>query len=215
MGPHKLICFDIDGTLTDTKSSWFSITEGLGCPIDEVIKFYGAAMSGKISFTEGEEKVAEIFKSSGKATREFIRGIFEKESLKPEALGLARFLKENGYAIWLISGAVDMYVRSVAEKIGAAGFYAHASLEFDANDVLSKINYGGDQNPWKAEVAGKLAKDYGVAPADMIFVGDGPNDVDVFKLTGHGIAVYPYDEKLDGIAWKKVKSLSEIKDILK
>ena len=123
-------------------------------------------------------------------------------------------LKARGYSIWLISGAIDFYVSAVARKVGADGFFAHTSLEFDEQGVLAKINYRGDQNPWKAEVIRSLAKDHDVLPTDIFFVGDGQNDIDAFKLTGRGIAVCPCDESLVQIAWKKVNSLSEIKDIL-
>jgi len=214
MKTAKIICFDVDGTLTDIKSSWLVITESLGCSVDEILSFYGGAMAGKIPFAEGEKRVADIFRSSGKATKEFIERIFEKEPLKPEAVGTAEFLKKQGYGIWLVSGSVDVHVQSVAKHIGAAGFYAHASLEFDERGVLSKINYGSDQNPWKAEVVQKIAQDNDIPATDIIFVGDGENDIDAFKLTGRGIAVYPYDERLEKIAWKTIRSLSEIRDVI-
>jgi HAD superfamily phosphoserine phosphatase-like hydrolase len=214
MPNKKLICLDVDGTLTNIKSSWLVVTETLGCSVDEVLSYYGGAMAGKIPFAEGEERVAEIFRSSGKATKEFIGKIFEKEPLKPEAVELVEYLKRDGYDIWLVSGSVDIHVQAVAKQIGAVGFYAHASLEFDQQGILSKINYGGDQCPWKAGVVRELAAKYNIPVKEIIFVGDGENDIDVFKETGRGIAVFPYDERLEGIAWKKVKSLSEIKDIL-
>jgi Predicted hydrolases of the HAD superfamily len=53
-----------------------------------------------------------------------------------------------------------------------------------------------------------------VPDRQVIFVGDSRNDIEAFKLTGNGIAIYPYDRELEEIAWKKIKSLSEIKDIL-
>lgn len=215
MAKNKLVCFDVDGTLVEEKSSWLTITEGLGFSVEEVISIYGAAMNEKISFAEGEKRVADIYRSGGKATKENIWEIFSRVPLRAQAMETIGYLKGKGYDIWLISGAVDVYVESVAKKIGAAGFYAHASLEFNYQGVLSKIHYSSNQNPWKAEIIQKIARDNGVSPKDMIFVGDGENDVDAFKLTGRGIAVYPYDEKLGKVAWKTVKSLSEIKDILK
>jgi HAD superfamily phosphoserine phosphatase-like hydrolase len=210
----KLICFDVDGTLTETKSLWLALMQGLGCPVDKVVGFFNAAMAGKISFSEGEKGVADLFRASGKATKEFIESVFDKEILKSEATDIIEYLRGNGYDIWLISGAIDVYVRLVAKKIGAAGFFAHSSFEFDEMGILSKINYSGDQNPWKAKMVRKLAQNYGILLEDIIFVGDGQNDIDAFKLTGRGIAVYPYDEKLGAVAWKTIKSLSEIKDIL-
>lgn len=215
MEERKLICFDVDGTLTDIKSSWIAITEALGCSVNEVLSYYNDAMTGKISFSEGEKRVSDIFRKSGKAAKDFIENIFERESIKPEAIELIKYFHNRGYGVWLVSGSIDVHVKLVAKQVGADGFFAHSSLEFDRQGVLSKINYGGDQNPWKAIIVRKLAQDNKVLPSDIIFVGDDINDIDAFKLTGHGIAVYPYDEKLGQSAWKKVMSLSEIKDIIK
>jgi phosphoserine phosphatase len=211
---NKLVCFDLEGTLIDDKTSWLTITENLGCDPNETLSIYRAAMEGKISFAEGEKMVAEMFRKGGKAMKQFIEQIFEKETLKPKAIEIVEFLKNKGYAVWLISGAVDIHVRSMAQKLGVAGFYSVATLEFDQQGILSKINYGGDQGPWKAGVVRELAAKYNIPVQEIIFVGDGENDIDVFKETGRGIAVFPYDERLEKIAWKKVKSLSEIKDIL-
>jgi len=186
----------------------------LGCSIEEVLSIYNGAMAGEISFPEGEKKVSEIIKSSGKATKSSIEKILGKDPIKAEAFGVAEYLKNIGYDIWLVSGAIDIWVAAVAKKIGAAGFYAHSSLEFDDQGMFVKINYSGDQNPWKAKIVQKIAADNGIPVVGIIFVGDGANDIEAFKLTGRGVAVYPYDKGLEDVAWKKIKSLSEIKDIL-
>lgn len=46
------------------------------------------------------------------------------------------------------------------------------------------------------------------------FVGDSENDIAVFKATGRGIAVHPFKEQLESLAWKKIDSLEQIKKIL-
>jgi len=45
-------------------------------------------------------------------------------------------------------------------------------------------------------------------------VGDGINDVGAFELTRHGVAVYPYDPELENVAWKKIKQLAELAEII-
>ncbi len=210
----KLICFDVDGTLVNNKSSWLTITVGLGCPVPEVLAVYGAVMSGKIPFSEGEAKARDIFLASGKATRDFITEIFRKETFRPGVFELVDHLKSKGYGIWLVSGAIDIYVSEIAKKIGANGFYAHSSIKFDNEGALAAINYSSNQSPWKAGVVAKLAQENGTTPDQIIFVGDDENDLEAFKLTGRGIAVEPFSEILRPAAWKTVKELSEIKKIL-
>lgn len=214
MEENKLVCFDVDGTLTEDKTSFITITKNLGCSVNDVLAVYNDAMAGRISFPEGEKAVANIFRARGKATKEFISHIFDGEPFKPGAAEIVDFLKEAGYKIWLVSGAIDIRVATVAEKLKADGFYAHASLEFDAHGVLSKINYGGDQNPWKAQKVCQLSEKYGIPLNRIIFVGDGENDVEAFKIA-RGVAIYPYDEKLAPIAWKKIDALLDLKYLLK
>lgn len=214
MEKKKIICFDVDGTLTETKSSWLALTQGLGCPVEKVVYFFNAAMAGKITFAQGKKAVADIYRAGGNATEENIKNIFKQEKIKPEAIGLVDYLKKKNYDIWLVSGAIDIHVAAVAEKIGAKGYFAHSSLEFDRQGALCAINYDGDQNPWKVEMVRKIAESENISPQEIVFAGDGQNDIDSFALTGKGIAVCPYDERLEALAWKKVKSLPEIKNIL-
>lgn len=210
----SLICFDVDGTLVDNKTSWLTLTQGLGCSIPQVLSIYDRVMQGRISFAEGEKLVTQLYRSTGKATKDNIQKIFDKEVLKPGAVEITRFLKNKGYAIWLISGAIDIYVESIAAKVGADGFFASASLEFDKDEILSNINYGGNQSVWKAQMVRELAGKFGLAPSDIIFVGDSENDISAFELTGKGVAVQPYDERLDKVLWRKVGSLAQIQKIV-
>ncbi len=211
---NKLICFDVDGTLLENKSSWIDLTAGLGCSVAEVYSIFKSVINGKITFAQGEKSVFDIYRASGKATKGNIQKIFEKDIFKLGVAELIEYLKEKDYLIWLVSGSIDFHVKLVADKIGADGFFAHSGLEFDGDDNLSKINYPGDQNHWKVDKLRELSEKFKIPANEIIFVGDDINDLGAFRATGRGIAVWPYDEKLGAAAWKRVKSLSEIKDIL-
>jgi len=213
MPEKKLICFDVDGTLVEDKTSFITLIKGLGCPLGEIMAIYRNAMAGKVSFEEAQARVSEIFRTSELANREYIVQIFSQIALKPGAVELIGWLKKKGYEVWLVSGAIDTHVADVAGRIGASGYCAHSSLEFDENGRFRRINYSSNQNPWKAKVVAGLAQARQIHPADVYFVGDGENDIDVFKIT-KGIAIAPYDPHLENIAWKKLMSLSEIKDII-
>ena len=210
----KLICFDVDGTLTKNKSGFYSLTVGLGCPVEEVISAYERTKKGEISIAEGEGIVTKIYCESGKASQDNIFGIFDAMPLKRDAPNLFKHLKETGYLIYLVSGGIDMYVEMVAKKTGADGFFHNASLEFKKNGNLKRICYQGNEGPTKVKQIGLLADKVGIDIGKIVFVGDSENDYEAFCATKHGIAVHPFDEKLDAVAWKKIKILSEIKEIL-
>ncbi len=214
MSNKKLICFDVDGTLTETKSSWAFLTGNLGCPVEKVVEIYEKTKNGSMSFEEGVDSLEKMYFESGKASKQNIQDIFNKISLRDDAKETVDHLKQSGYGVYLISGSIDLYLDIVAQKVGADGFFGHASFDFDNSGVLAKINYGREQGPTKARQIKELSRKLDVPDRQVIFVGDSRNDIEAFKLTGNGIAIYPYDRELEEIAWKKIKSLSEIKDIL-
>jgi len=213
-GKNKLICFDVDGTLVETRSSWDLLTAGLGCPIERLPEIYEKTESGQMSFTEGIRIIEEMYKNSGKATQILIKALMSDVLLKADARETVTFIKQKGYAVYLISGGIDTYVEAVARGVGADGFFSHASLEFDVAGNFSKINYGLGQTAAKVARIKELSVKHRVPTDEIIFVGDGINDVGAFDLTRHGVAVYPYDSALENIAWKKIKELSELCDIV-
>ncbi|UMX47804.1 MAG: HAD-IB family phosphatase [Candidatus Nealsonbacteria bacterium DGGOD1a] len=214
MSNKKLICFDVDGTLTENKSSWAFLTGNLGCPVEKVVEIYEKTENGSMPFEEGVDCLEKMYFESGKASKQNIQDIFNKISLRDDAKETVDYLKQSGYGVYLISGSIDLYLDIVAQKVEADGFFGHASFDFDNSGALAKINYGREQGPTKARQIKELSRKLDVPDRQVIFVGDSRNDIEAFKLTGHGIAIYPYDRELEKIAWKKIKSLSEIKNIL-
>jgi len=213
MSKIKLVCFDVDGTLIDGVS-WFFLTEGLGCSYQEHLDIFNKAKEGKISFIKGERLLTKMYQDSGNATRSYIHKLFSKVEPRKEARGLFNYLKKKDYKIYLISGAIDIYVEKVAKKLGVDGFYANSTLDFDKNGLLTKIHYKDNQGEVKVEQLKKLNSKLGVNMNQVVFVGDSENDIEVFKVTGKGIAVHCFNEDLKKVAWKSVNSLSEIKNLL-
>jgi phosphoserine phosphatase len=215
MDEIKLVCFDVDDTLVEG-SSWLILTKGLGCSPKDILYIFNQGREGKFSFAEGERMLTKMYQDTGNATKPFIKDLFESINVKPEARDLISYLKEKGFLIYLISGAIDIYVESIARKVGADGFYANSSLEFDNRENLQKINYSENQAEVKLKQLQDLLNKLGIDMNmnQVVFVGDSENDVEVFKATKHGIAIRSSNEKLRKVSWRIVNSLSEIKNIL-
>ena len=213
MNKFKLICFDVDGTLVDG-TSWLLLTEGLSCLTQKHIDIFNRAKKGEISFSEGEKMLTKMYQESGNATKEFIKKVFSKIKPRFEVKELISYCKKKGYKIYLISGAIDIYVGEIAKKLKVDGYYANSSLEFNDENILNKIHYRNNQGEIKVEQLRGLIEKLGIKMNEVVFVGDGENDTEIFKETGHGIAVNSLSEELKSIAWKNIFSLGEIKDIL-
>ncbi len=190
------------------------MTKGLNCSIQNHIDIFYRAKKGEISFLEGERMLTKIYQESGNATKEFIRKVFSKTEPRHEAKELISYCKKKGYKIYLISGAIDIYVEEIAKKLKVDGFYANSSLEFDKEGVLSKIHYRDNQGEIKVEQLRELIEKLRIKMDEVVFVGDSENDIEIFKETGHGVAVNSSSEELKSVAWKNISSLEQIKDIL-
>ena len=213
MNKFELVCFDVDGTLVDG-ISWLLLTKGLGCSTGKHLDIFNRSKKGEISFSEGERMLTKMYQESGNATRKFIKELFSKVKLKPEAKEIISYLKKKKYKIYLISGAIDIYAEEIAKKLEVDGFYANSSLKFDKDGVLEKIYYQDNQGEIKVKQLHELARKLGIGMNKIVFIGDSDNDIEVFKKIGHGISVGSSNEELKKIAWKTIDSLEQIKDIL-
>lgn len=155
-----------------------------------------------------------MYRESGKATQKGIREIFAAVSPTREAREVILYLMQEGYPVYLISGAIDMYVEEIAGKLGVSGFYANSSLKFDEQGMVEKIHYRDNQGSVKVEQLRDLVKRLGTDTHRVAFVGDSENDIEAFKETGHGVAFCPVSDELNEAAWKRIDSLRELTRIL-
>jgi len=190
------------------------LPEKLGSLPENHIEVFNKAKEGKISFEEGERLLVKMYRETGKATEEHIRKVSSQIKIKEDAEDLINYLKEKGYIIYLISGAVDIYVEEIAKRLNVDGFYANSHLEFNQKGILEKINYRSNQRRVKLKQLEELVNELEISMDEVVFVGDSDNDMEVFQETNHGISINSSSEELSKVAWKNVNSFDEIKKIL-
>lgn len=211
---NKVICFDVNGTLVE-ESSWEIFAQGdkeVERQIDDIFDGY---YSRKISIDEVWKGMVSMLKNAKRANREFIYGCWEKSNtFKDGAEEVISYLKEKGYRIYLISCSIDVSLEIMANKLKVDGFYAGSHLIFDSLGDLERITSEcGKGKEFKKEKLKELAQKEGIDVQEIVFVGDGDNDIGVFEMTKHGIAMGD-NEKLLDCSWKQTQSLREIKEIL-
>lgn len=210
----KIICFDVNGTLVD-QNSWdiFTSDKEIEKKLKDISDDYE---NNKIPLKDFWNQVVLVLRSTGNANIEYIRNHSDDVNvLKEGAEDLINYLKEKGYKIYLISCSMDIYLEELTRKLKLDGFFAGTKFIFDENGELLSIESECFENKnFKEEKVRKVAEENNAEIEDIIFVGDGGNDIGAFKITKNGIAIDSKVEELRNIAWKNVKQLKEIKDIL-
>lgn len=208
----KTIIFDIDGTLSDN-ISWLELTEGLGASPKTLLHLLTKLRSGKLRYNEAKNKVVTLWKNTGNANRPYMKKMFNSWKLKKDAYSTIDYLKKS-YRICLISGSVDLYVKSVADKLGIIDWYANTELIWDNNDNLIDINYFPNQSQKKLEQFRSFITKYSLDINKCAVVGDGDSDIELFKELPYGFAINknPYPE-LEALAIKNISNLSQLKEI--
>ena len=187
-GGIKLIIFDFDGTLVDTRELLLRIVKKrLGefnyeLSKDLIKKFGDSPMDGFLKRTGlKNEMIKEIAK--------IIHDDYLKEHKKIKPCKNLFSLKDIEKRKIILSNNITPFIT--------------ASLKFLQVDFFDEV-YGGDKFTTKAKAIKKMIKKYGLAPEDIVYVGDRAIDV----VVARGAGCY-------GVIVSNKSSLSPRKEILK
>jgi HAD superfamily phosphoserine phosphatase-like hydrolase len=208
----KAVIFDVDGTLTD-HISWLNITSGLGA--DHLVhkRIFDDMKTGITTYPEAKTLLIELWQATGNANRSFMEQMFESWTIKHDAEDVITYLKGK-YTVCLMSGAVDLYIQILAEKLGIKNWYANTELIWDATGRLTDFNYFVDQATKKVEHFHEFAQINGLTEDMCVAIGDGDSDMKLFEVI-KGIAVNSEpNAELEALAKVKIEELSELKGIL-
>ncbi|MFA5714184.1 MAG: HAD-IB family phosphatase [Candidatus Paceibacterota bacterium] len=212
---NKIICFDVNGTLVK-ENSWEIFTYGKKDVEKEIEEVFLSYYKKEIPIDEMWKRMVVSLKNTGRANRRFIENCWDVTStFKEGAEEIIKYLKGKEYKIYLISCSIDAYLDCLVQKLNLDGFYAGSHLIFDGKGELENITSECIKSrEYKELRLRELADKEGVNINDIIFVGDGDNDIGAFKLVKRGIAIDTNNEELLRCAWKKIDSLWQIQDIL-
>ncbi len=177
MKARGLVAFDLDGTLIDIESSWRVIHRILGTEkLAEVNRI--RYKRGEISYAEWAELDVKLWRGVP------LNFIYErlKSHVRPmrnmaEAL---RELKSMGFYVGVLSAGVDLMARLVHE-IAPLDFVKINRLTTDKEGKIAGVRAEVCFDN-KGEILVSLAREMGVRLEDVVAVGDGENDISMFKL---------------------------------
>ena len=209
---NKLICFDFDGTLTE-KSSWYLFNTHFGMTPEEDHSLFHQYLENGFDYKNWMLEIVRILKERGRCTKDAVAEFAQTISVREDAQSTITALKEKGYKVIVYSGGLKQVIEPVALMIGADEVYTTAELVFDENGVFHSIIDQSDEMHAKVKAFIALCVRYGIDESEAVVVGDGGNDLEIFRRSKKAIQIGNY-EPLKEYAWKQIQSLSEIKELI-
>ena len=209
----KLVCFDMDDTLIN-QNSWYKLNVALGVTAAEDQGMYDSYGKGDLSYSDWLDKLVELYQKRGLANRKNVTAALSEYAFKDGAEDLLHHLQTKHYQLALISGSFNILVDSVADALGIIHRKANTTISFDKADNLLEVNSEGDELHAKLRHLEIFCKELNIDITECVCIGDGANDVEMFKRTGKGITFLDAPDHVKDVAWKVVSGLSEIKKLL-
>lgn len=183
----KLVAFDWDGTLGKmrVKYSWTLINNGLGCA-EEVRPYQDMYYNKQIDFMEWCRKCVNTYKEFGLDKAKLDRILKNSITLHKGALETINTLRSKGVKVGIISGGVQNMYDYLSKRSGLTVDYVSFSTRLNFDKRTGQLK-GADYNPYDFEGKLHMMKIYcrkaRTSLNNSIFVGDAPNDIEVFKKT--------------------------------
>ncbi|WP_421077848.1 phosphoserine phosphatase SerB [Methanothermococcus sp. Ax23] len=178
----KLILFDLDSTLIDCETiDEIAKLAGVG---DEVEKITRDAMNGKLNFEESLRKRVSLLKG---LPMEKIMDLVSNLKLTKGAEETIKELKKRGYITGVVSGGFTVATDRIKDILGLDYAYSNELITKDGKltgEVIGPIM----SSHAKGELLEEIAKKEGIDLKDTVVVGDGANDISMFKKAGFKIA---------------------------
>lgn len=174
----KLAVFDFDSTLMDGETLEFL---GKVTGIEKDIKdITDRAMRGELDFFESLQHRVSLLKGLKVET---VNDICKNLPIMNGAEETVKNLQETGYKVVCFSGGFKNATVPFAQKLGLDGDFSNILHSKDG--VLTGF-VGGEMmfGDSKGEMLKRLQKITGITAEDTLVVGDGANDLSMFKYAG-------------------------------
>ncbi|MCA9389941.1 HAD family phosphatase [candidate division WWE3 bacterium] len=207
----KLVVFDLNKTLVK-ENTWYELNLAMGVTPEEDEKFLKWYESGKITYDEGQKFLEEIYHERGEATRENMVAAVTNYQYVKGAKEIIAYLKDKGYEIALITGAIDILAEKVSKELGIELYAAHNQFVFNPDHTFKKIISHDSDYEFKVHMLWKFCNKLDIDVTQTVCVGDGDNDTGLFEVSQHGVTFR--GSRVEDRAWKVIDELMDISDFL-
>lgn len=210
----EAVVFDLNGTLAP-KLTLTNFIVGLDSSQDIPPEIKKYLTDGKLPHGSNKEPFLKLWKATGRATRDFLTGVFETWPLREGAHDLVAQIHARNLKTCLITGSVDLHAEVAARRLHIPHYFANTPLIWDEQGNLVDYDFCPDQTGKKIEQLLGFCQQEGISPQQCLVVGDDNNDAGLFALTGKGVAAKSSTSHyVKGVAWKQVNHLTDIEGLL-
>jgi phosphoserine phosphatase len=178
----KLILFDLDSTLIQEET--IDEIASLAGVEEEVKKITNDAMHGKLNFKQSLEKRVALVKG---LPSDEVKKLISTLKLTEGAEETIGELKKRGYITGVVSGGFTIATDRIKEILGLDYAYSNELIE-DNGKLTGEVKGPIMDEDAKGKILEELAEKEGIDLKDTVVVGDGANDISMFKKAGLKIA---------------------------
>lgn len=203
----KAVCFDCDGVLVDTISSWRIIHEYFGTNSGEMLDRF---LRGEISDAEFMADDIGLWKSvQPEIHRDELMRCYQGVKLMTGARELIEALQARGVIVAIVSAGVDLLIGSIAKMLNVDDWVSNGFL-YDENGFL--LDDGDVRVPahHKDAMVEKFARINDLEPSEIVSVGDNHTDMSM-RIPGSGFIGFNGQKQIaiDGFADAGVPHVQE------
>lgn len=214
MSTLKLVVFDMDDTLI-TDNTWLRFNTALGVTAEDDDRLYHEFSAGQIDYQTWLSELTQLYDLHNRhVTRDFVNEVLDTFELAPGAHEAVRSCKQHNLQTAIITGSFTTTAETVRDALGMDHAIANTSCVYDAEDRLINIASHGEEASAKVIHLESLLQELQIAPESVLVVGDGANDVPLFKLTQHGVTFTSSKPAVRNEAEHIIRDLSEMTPLL-
>ena len=186
IGDYRLLVLDMDGTLI--KNECIDELAGLLPNPGPIREMTSAAMRGTMPVEESlRKRVAAL---GGLQQNSIKRVLDNKISIRPGAERLMRMARTAGWQIILLTGGFSQFAQPVAKRLGIQHVLCN-QLDIANGKLAGTFTGVLVDGPSKAQLVAALADKMGIAPKQVVALGDGANDLETLSAAGLSIGIEP------------------------
>ncbi|HIE30940.1 MAG TPA: phosphoserine phosphatase SerB [Methanosarcinales archaeon] len=178
----KMVVFDMDSTLIDAETiDELAAIAGVG---DQVAEITRQAMNGELDYGEALRRRVSLLKG---LSIERANAVVDRLPLMPGAKELVDAVREMGLTTAMVTCGFMISARHIRDMLGIDHIIAN---DLATNDGVFTGEVVGDltEADSKAHALEQLSQKCGIAPQECIAIGDGANDIHLFRESGYSIA---------------------------